>query len=92
MEEKTVVCRCEDITVEEIEELIDLGYDEIEEIKRITRCSMGPCQGRTCRNLLIQVVASKTGKKIDELHIPTYRPPAKNIKMTALAGGDEDEK
>ena len=39
----TIVCRCEDVTLEQL-----IGYDSLREAKLHTRCGMGPCQGRIC--------------------------------------------
>ncbi|HEY3425240.1 MAG TPA: (2Fe-2S)-binding protein, partial [Negativicutes bacterium] len=47
MSDATIICRCEDLTVDEIRTLIANGSHTIEEIKRSCRCGMGPCQGRT---------------------------------------------
>ena len=38
-----VVCRCEDVDFGALQ-----GYAGWEEAKRVTRCGMGPCQGRVC--------------------------------------------
>ncbi|HHY04456.1 MAG TPA: (2Fe-2S)-binding protein, partial [Thermoanaerobacterales bacterium] len=57
MKSKTIICRCEDISLEEIQEVIGKGYTDMDEIKRITRCGMGQCQGRTCRSLLLAELA-----------------------------------
>ncbi len=43
---KRIVCRCNDVTAEEIEALIDSGVTDIEEIKRLLRVGMGgPARG-----------------------------------------------
>jgi len=39
----TMVCRCEDVTRETLQ-----GYRQWREAKLLTRCGMGPCQGRIC--------------------------------------------
>jgi NADPH-dependent 2,4-dienoyl-CoA reductase/sulfur reductase-like enzyme len=39
----TIVCRCEDVTVEALK-----AYESWTEAKLQTRCGMGPCQGRIC--------------------------------------------
>ena len=75
MSDKTIMCRCEDLTVEEIQGWIERGYTTVDEIQRVTRCGMGQCQGRTCRPLLMQQIARNTGQHIGELHMPTFRPP-----------------
>lgn len=89
---KTYLCRCEDITSEEIRQLLKDGIRTFEEIKRITRCTMGPCQGKTCRNLITQEIAKARGITVAEVDVPTYRAPAKPIKLGELAkiGGEND--
>lgn len=87
----TIICRCEDLTLEEIRELIDKGFTTIDEIKRISRCGMGPCQGRNCRPLLMNELARATGQDIRNMPMPTFRPPVKPIKLGILAPGDQGE-
>jgi len=88
--EKVYVCRCEEVTLEEIDEWIDRGYDTVEELKRVLRVGMGPCQGRGCQDILMREIAKKTGKPISEVAPATVRPPVKPIKIGLLAeGGDE---
>ncbi len=84
-ENETIICRCEDITLEEIRACIREGYQTIDEIKRVTRAGMGPCQGRTCRLLIAQELASYYHIPIEEVLMPTFRPPTKPITMGALA-------
>ncbi|MCS7233761.1 MAG: (2Fe-2S)-binding protein [Synergistetes bacterium] len=89
-EKDIVICRCEDVTLGEIRELIKKGYATVDEIKRITRAGMGPCQGRTCRDLIIREIVRLTGKRIDEVPMPTFRPPIKPIKLGVLAQGEDE--
>ena len=53
----TLVCRCEDVTRAEIEHAIDDGAREVNQVKAWTRCGMGPCQGRTCGDVVAEIVA-----------------------------------
>ena len=87
MNEETIVCRCEDITLSEIRQCIENGDRTTEEIKRSCRCGMGPCQGRTCMPVVAQELAKATGKAVGEIELPTFRPLTSAIKMGALAGG-----
>lgn len=89
--EITVVCRCEDVTQKEIRDLIAEGYTTAEEIKRITRCGMGPCQGRTCRELLLAEIAKALGEKVDKVAPTRYRPPAKPIVLGGITEGDTSD-
>lgn len=93
-EENMIVCRCEDITLKEIRGLITQGFETMNEVKKISRCGMGPCQGRTCQQIVMKEIAKATGKDIRDVKVSTFRPPAENIKLGILAeaAGGEDEK
>ena len=93
-ENETIICRCEDLTLEQIRACIKEGYCTIDEIKRVTRAGMGPCQGRTCRWLIAQELSNYYHIPMEEVLMPTFRPPTKTITMGALAdayaeGGSE---
>ena len=83
--QETLLCRCEDITREQIRACIAEGYQTIDEIKRITRAGMGPCQGRTCRLLIAQELSRAYGVPMEEVLMSTFRPPTKPISMGVLA-------
>lgn len=84
-----VVCRCEEIEMEEIREWIARGYDTFDELKRVLRVGMGPCQGRGCRDIILRELSKATGKPISEICPGTIRPPVKPVKMSLVAG-DKD--
>jgi len=81
-----IICRCNEVTVEEIEELIEQGITDIEEIKRILRIGMGPCQGRTCLPLVVGILARKTGKSVEEIKLPATRIPIRPVPIGILVG------
>ncbi len=86
-----IVCRCEDVTLGEIRRAIAEGATTLDEIRRITRAGMGPCQGRTCRQLIASELARRTGKPVAEVFPSTVRPPMKAVTMGSLAKiGEED--
>ncbi|MGE5676448.1 MAG: (2Fe-2S)-binding protein [Pseudomonadota bacterium] len=89
--DNTMVCRCSEVTLGEVRELIRKGYQSVDEIKRMSRAGMGPCQGRTCRQLIMQELSRATGTPMQNLRMSTFRPPAKPIKLGALVGGDDNE-
>ena len=70
-----IVCRCQDITEEEVVAAIRQGATTHDEIKRLVRAGMGPCQGRTCRRLVSQILARELKKPMAEIHPATFRPP-----------------
>ena len=92
MDEKNIIlCRCEDVTKEQIRECIEvMGCRTIDEIKRITRAGMGPCQGRTCRMMIAQELANYYHIPMEEVLMTTFRPPTKPIEMGILADAYEE--
>lgn len=87
MDYSTIICRCEEITVEEIEEAICQGAKTPDDIKRLTRCGMGPCQAKGCRSLIVKIIAEKTGKDISEIPLPRMRIPLRPLSLRILACG-----
>ncbi|MGQ9569548.1 MAG: (2Fe-2S)-binding protein [Thermodesulfovibrionales bacterium] len=43
-----IVCRCEEVTDDEISEAIRTGARTVDEIKRATKVGMELCQSKTC--------------------------------------------
>lgn len=87
----TVICRCEEIELEEIRQWISRGYDTFDELKRILRVGMGPCQGRGCRDIILRELSASTGRPMSELDPGTIRPPVKPVKLALLADDGEME-
>jgi len=90
-DENIIVCRCEDVTLKEIKDAIADGYTSIDEVKRITRCGMGPCQGKTCTPVIAREIAKVTGQKLEDIEYPKYRPPFSGILFKEVIG-DANEK
>jgi NAD(P)H-nitrite reductase large subunit len=89
MKNKAIVCRCEDITLEDVEKAIDEGYTDLEELRKKLRIGMGPCQGRVCIQIIIKILEKKTGKKISKVNLPTYRPPIVPVSLGTLASDEK---
>ena len=87
----TIICRCEDVTREQILACIADGYKTLDEIKRVTRAGMGPCQGRTCRHLIATELSRAYGIPMEDVLMTTFRPPVKPISLGALADAYGDE-
>ena len=88
-EDDVIVCRCEEITQREIRSWIDKGYRHFDELKRVLRVGMGPCQGRGCRDIILRELARATGAPLDKINPVTIRPPVKPIKLWLCAYGKE---
>lgn len=88
---RITVCRCEDVTLADIRKAIAEGARTIEEIKKITRAGMGPCQGKSCRLLIASELAKALGKPMSEVLPPKFRPPAKPVSLGELADMEAEE-
>ena len=89
MNDKIFICRCEDLTQEEIEQAIDEGYTTLDELKFKLRLGMGPCQGRSCLSLARRVLCQKTDKKTEEINLPASRPPVVPVSLGSLASDEK---
>jgi sarcosine oxidase subunit alpha len=87
---KRFVCLCEDVTEKDIRQAIDEGFDHIETLKRYTTVTMGPCQGKMCHRLSIDLCAAMTGRTVAETGTTTARPPAQPVPLGALAARHHD--
>ena len=85
MAKANVICRCEEIEIDEIRKWIAAGYTEFDELKRMLRVGMGPCQGRGCRDIILRELAKATGRNVAAIAPGTIRPPVKPIKISLLA-------
>jgi bacterioferritin-associated ferredoxin len=85
LDRDVIICRCEDVTYGEIADAIDSGLTTTEEIKRVLRCGMGPCQGRTCSRLIAGIISERTGRPLGEISYPNVRPPTRPIEIGTLA-------
>jgi len=85
-ENDTVVCRCEELTLAEIKEVIDQGDPTQRALKVATRLGMGPCQGRMCWPGVARCAAALTGRPIEKLGALSVRPPIQPVKLGDLAG------
>ena len=51
MENDIIICRCQEVTRQEILDAIEQGATTVDGVKRRTRAGMGLCQGKTCERL-----------------------------------------
>ncbi len=79
-----IVCRCEEISEDEVRQAIKNGYHSPEELKRILRIGMGHCSGRGCMRVVARIIEEMAGIPIAKLQFPKSRPPVKPIKLQLL--------
>ncbi len=90
MSDRAFVCRCEDVTISEIDHAIAQGLASVEEIKRYTGLGTGPCQGKECMATLGRRLCEKGLVAPEDLTPFTARPPAENVSLGTLAAYGED--
>ncbi len=89
MKKEELVCRCEEVSREAIEEAIRDGATTLDAVKRRTRAGMGLCQGRTCRRIVTSLITEIGAKPGQALSPPTARPPVRPIPMDVLIKGED---
>ena len=82
---KTILCRCEDITLEEFREAFQEGFSELESLKRYTGCGTGFCQGKGCLSEAAADLATLRGIPADQMRLTTIRPPGEPLTFGQLA-------
>ena len=80
------VCFCEDVTVKDIEQGVEEGFEDIQTLKRYSTVTMGPCQGKMCLKTFSRMTADLTGSTVDEIGVTTARPPVQPVPLGAMAG------
>ena len=88
---KKILCYCQDITESDLIRAIEEGYNHLEMLKRYTGVFMGPCQGKTCGMNVLKVFSEKTSQSVEDLRVPTLRPPIYPIALGWLATENEDD-
>jgi NADPH-dependent 2,4-dienoyl-CoA reductase/sulfur reductase-like enzyme len=81
----TVVCRCEEISAQQIADTVALGCPGPNQMKVFLRCGMGPCQGRLCGLTVTELIAKGRGVSPQDVGYYRLRPPVKPITVGELA-------
>ena len=91
-DDNTVVCRCEEVTAGEIRKAVADGLGDSNQVKFLTRCGMGPCQGRQCAEAVAHIVAAASGESMPEGGLYRGRPPVTPLTLGQLAALYPEEK
>jgi sarcosine oxidase subunit beta len=85
MSGKIIMCRCEDVTLADLEHAVAKGYSDIEEVKRYTGFGTGPCQGKECVAVIGLALAKITGTAPETIPPFTARPPLNPTPLKLFA-------
>jgi sarcosine oxidase, subunit alpha len=81
----TIVCRCERVTAGAIRKLIREGARDVNQIKALTRASMGPCGAKTCTPLIRRLFREE-GVADKEVVEQSKRPLFLEVPLGVFAG------
>jgi NADPH-dependent 2,4-dienoyl-CoA reductase/sulfur reductase-like enzyme len=84
----TVVCRCEDVTAGALRSAIATGARSVRELRSLTRCGMGYCQGRTCGPILQLALRQAAGVHFERSGDLHRRPVAVPVPLGEVGAGD----
>ncbi|MFT3688269.1 FAD-dependent oxidoreductase [Paenirhodobacter sp.] len=71
-------------------EILGDGPPQPDQIKRLTRAGMGPCQGRRCREQIQALLAIAERLDLGAVPLAGYRSPVRPVALSTLAPGAED--
>lgn len=91
MSERSFVCRCEDVTIAEVERTLAGGLTTVEEIKRYTGLGTGPCQGKECVPVLCRLLIARGALTPAQAQPFTARPPIEAVTFATLAAAPEED-
>jgi thioredoxin reductase len=69
--------------------LLESGPANQDQIKRLTRAGMGPCQGRRCREQVALALACASNGQARDIPLASYRAPVRPLPLKVLADWDE---
>jgi NAD(P)H-nitrite reductase large subunit len=84
---KVILCRCEDVTLGDVNNAVASGFGELEEVKRYTGFGTGPCQGKECLREVALAIAAATGRPPAAVQPFTTRPPLCPTPLRLFAAG-----
>ena len=87
----TIVCRCEEVTADQVRQTVALGCSGPNQMKAFLRCGMGPCQGRFCGLTVSELIAEERGVPVPEVGYYRLRFPTKPLTLGELASLPQTE-
>lgn len=80
--DEAIVCRCETITAGELRRVVcDMGAQEANRAKALSRVGMGRCQGRYCGHAGAEVIAHAAGVPVEQVGRLRGQAPVKPLSM-----------
>jgi len=76
------VCRCEEVTEEQVRDMVRAGITSVDGIKRATRAGMGLCQSKTCYTNIARIINEETGIPFAEIEPIRIRVPVRPLRIS----------
>jgi hypothetical protein len=92
---KTILCRCEDVSLSDLQKAFEAGYRDLESLRRYTGFSTGFCQGKCCTVHAARLLASLKGGDDVVSDPPRVRPllhPTPAIRFVSEQPPAEEKK
>ena len=91
LDKEVEICRCEGIKYSTLENALENGFTSMSELKLKTRVGMGPCQGRYCGQIVLDILKHNYGVQINESDFFTPRIPFMPLNIENLMELVRDE-
>lgn len=88
--EDVIICRCEEVSLKQLEETAKQFNSTARELKLRTRAGMGFCGGRTCRPAVDEILLKVTNAKPTDSIPLKVQPPVRPVSMEHLGGVDDE--
>lgn len=88
--EDVIICRCEEVSLKQLEETAKQFNSTARELKLRTRAGMGFCGGRTCRPAVDEILLKVTKAKPTDSIPLKVQPPVRPVSMEHLGGVDDE--
>ncbi|HLR22993.1 MAG TPA: (2Fe-2S)-binding protein [Pseudogracilibacillus sp.] len=84
--EDIIVCRCEEVSLKDLEKTAEKYNCTARELKLRTRAGMGICGGRTCRPAVDKVLSHLTNENPTDAVPLKVAPPVRPVSLHNLGG------
>ncbi|WP_170546890.1 NAD(P)/FAD-dependent oxidoreductase [Ruegeria arenilitoris] len=81
---ETQVCRCEEQSLGDLRKGFEQGARDPNALKSLTRCGMGPCQGRQCGHVVAGLLAQWRAESPEEVGYYRLRSPQRLLTLDEL--------
>lgn len=82
---QTLVCRCEERSLQDLRDGFAQGARDPNALKSMTRCGMGPCQGRQCGHVVAGLLAQWREEEAEAVGYYRLRSPLRLLSLDEMS-------